>query len=128
MKPYNTQYSKEYNGENAHADLNSDFYKLIKEIDDLGIPQRKPKIQPYFKKERKNLIAEEVVLLADEMPLAEVYLRGIKWGDKKEKLPIASLSMSIRHFKGSNPIFPKLEELAKEFNLQSRGTHQRSGC
>ena len=122
MKPHNTQYSKDYSGENAHSEVHRAFYELSRQIDNLGIPLRQPKTQPYFEKDGKNLIAEDLVLLADEMPLAEVYLRATKWGEKHDKKLAASISLNIRHFKGPNPNFRKIEEIVDEFDLISTGT------
>lgn len=127
MTPYNTQYHKDYRGENAHTEVHEDFYKLVKKIDNLGIPLRRPKTGPVFESHGGNSTAESVVLLSYEMPLAEVYLRGIKWGDKCD-VEKASLSISIRNFKGPDPSFPKLEEIAKQFNLIPRRTHKAHGC
>lgn len=129
MRPYSTQYFKEYCGKNAYIEVTKDFYELAREIDNSGIALRKPKTQPFFEKDEKggkNFIAEDVVLLADEMPLAEVYLKGIKWGDKKDGEFVASLSISIRHFKGLEAKFPRFEELKNQFNLNYKGTYQSS--
>jgi|WetSurMetagenome_2_1015567.scaffolds.fasta_scaffold751821_1 hypothetical protein len=128
MKPCVTHYYRDYQGENAHPDLTKDFYELVSQIDDLGIPSRTPETHPEFERDKngKNLVAQELVLLAFENPLAGVYLKGVKWEDKIEGLPRASLSLRIRHFKGLEARFPRLEELAKQFSLTSKGTHQYS--
>lgn len=125
MNPFSTQYFKDYTGEDAHTCLHKDFYELVIEIDNLGIPLRKPKTQPLFEKDGKNLVAEDLVLLANEIPLAQAYLKGIKWKNEREGIS-ASLSLSIRHFKGLNASFPALEEIAKQFNLTYKGTYQTS--
>ena len=122
MTVYNTAFSKDYSGVEAHKKVENDFNELYRAINDLGILLRPSKTVPYFEKNGNNYIAENEVLLAEEMPLAQAGLRATKWEVKIKGKDQASISLVIRHFKGPKPSFPKLEKLVKKFNLIPQGT------